>query len=184
MKGHAHKGFALDSTGLHRGRKVVARSEQEIYAALGLPIIEPELREGSDEIALAIKHALPKLVTGEDLRGILHAHTDLSDGVDTLAVVAEATCVRGYQYFGVADHSKSAHYAGGLSVTEIGAQHAEIDRLNKRYGKSFRILKGIESDILPDGSLDYADDVLVRFYFAPDIDLVAGPAQELPPGHV
>jgi len=68
MKGHAHKGFPLDSTGLHRGRKVVARSEQEIYAALGLPIIEPELREGSDEIALAIKHALPKLVTGEDLR--------------------------------------------------------------------------------------------------------------------
>ena len=161
----AHKGFALDSTGLNRGRKVVARSEQEIYAALGLPFIEPELREGSDEIALAMKHALPKLVTDEDLRGILHAHTDLSDGVDTLAVMAEATRARGYQYFGVADHSKSAHYAGGLSVAEIEAQHAEIDRLNKRYGKSFRILKGIESDILPDGSLDYTDDVLPRFDF-------------------
>jgi DNA polymerase (family 10) len=150
---------------LHRGRKVVATSEQEIYAALGLLFIDPELREGSDEVALAMKHALPKLVTDQDLRGILHAHTDLSDGVDTLAVMAEATRARGYQYFGVADHSKSAHYAGGLSEEEIEAQHAEIDRLNKRYGKSFRILKGIESDILADGSLDYSDDVLERFDF-------------------
>jgi DNA polymerase (family X) len=161
----ARKGFTLDATGLHRGRKAVARSEHDIYAALGLPFIEPELREGSDEIALAMKHALPKLVTDEDVRGILHAHTDLSDGVDTLAVMAEATRARGYQYFGVADHSKSAHYAGGLSVDEIKAQHAEIDALNKRYGKDFRILKGIESDILADGSLDYADDVLERFDF-------------------
>ena len=79
--------------------------------------------------------------------------------------MAEATRSRGYQYFGVADHSKSAHYAGGLSVEEIEAQHAEIDHLNKRYGKSFRILKGIEFDILADGSLDYPDDVLARFDF-------------------
>jgi len=157
--------FSLDATGLHRGRKVIARSEEEIYAGLGLPFIEPELREGTDEIARALKHALPKLVTDADLRGILHAHTDLSDGVDTLETMAEATRARGYRYLGVADHSKSAHYAGGLSVEEIEAQHAEIDRLNKRYGKSFRILKGIESDILVDGSLDYPDEVLSRFDF-------------------
>jgi DNA polymerase (family X) len=161
----ARKGFILDAAGLHHGRKLVAKSEEEIYAALGLPFIEPELREGTDEIALAIKHALPKLVADQDLRGILHAHTDLSDGVDTLEVMAEATRARGYQYFGVADHSKSAHYAGGLSVEEIDAQHAQIDRLNRRYGKSFRILKGIESDILADGSLDYPDEVLARFDF-------------------
>jgi DNA polymerase (family X) len=159
------KGFTLDSAGLHRGRKVVAKTEDEIYTALGLPFIEPELREGTDEIALAMKHALPKLVRDEDVRGILHAHTDLSDGVDTLEVMAEATRARGYQYFGVADHSKSAHYAGGLSVEEINVQHAEIDRLNKRYGRSFRILKGIESDILADGSLDYPDEILARFDF-------------------
>jgi len=136
----ARKGFTLDTAGLHHGRKLIAKSEEEIYATLGLPFIEPELREGTDEIALAMKHALPKLVTDHDLHGILHAHTDLSDGVDTLEVMAEATRARGYQYFGVADHSKSAHYAGGLSVEEIDAQHAEINLLNKRYGKSFRIL--------------------------------------------
>jgi DNA polymerase (family X) len=161
----ARKGFIFDATGLHRGRKVVARSEEDIYAALCLPFIEPELREGSDEIARALKHALPTLVTGANLHGILHAHTDLSDGVDTLEVMAAATRARGYQYFGVADHSKSAHYASGLSVEEIAAQHAEIERLNKGYGKSFRILKGIESDILADGSLDYPDDILARFDF-------------------
>src|SRR5207248_3319422 len=90
---------------------------------------------------------------------------DLSDGVDTLEVMAEATRKRGYQYFGVADHSKSAHYAGGLSVEEVSQQHRQIDRLNRSYGKDFRILKGIESDILADGSLDYPDDVLERFDF-------------------
>jgi len=161
----ARKGFALDAAGLHHDHKLIAKSEEEIYAALGLPFIEPELREGADEIALAIEHALPKLVTDQDLRGILHAHTDLSDGVDTLQVMAEATRACGYQYFGVADHSKSAHYAGGLSLEEIEAQHAQIDRLNQRYGKHFRILKGIESDILVDGSLDYPCEVLARFDF-------------------
>jgi DNA polymerase (family X) len=161
----SRKGFRLDAAGLHRGRKVIGRSEEDIYAALGLPFIAPELREGTDEIALAGKHGMPKLVTDQDLLGILHAHTDLSDGVDTMEVMAEATRTRGYQYFGVADHSKSAHYAGGLSVDEILAQHQEVDLLNKRYGKSFRILKGIESDILSDGSLDYPDDVLARFDF-------------------
>src|SRR6185369_6722186 len=75
------KGLTLDAAGVHRGRKLIARSEEEIYAGLGLPFIEPELREGTDEIALALKHALPKLVSDQDLRGILHAHTDLSDGV-------------------------------------------------------------------------------------------------------
>jgi len=104
-------------------------------------------------------------VTDADIRGILHAHTDRSDGVDTLEVMAEATRAHGYQYFGVADHSQSAHYAGGLSLDEIARQHAEADRLNERYGDSFRIFKGIESDILPDGSLDYQDDVLARFDF-------------------
>jgi histidinol phosphatase-like PHP family hydrolase len=77
--------------------------------------------------------------------------------------MAEATRTRGYHYFGVADHSKSAHYAGGLSVGEVIEQHRAIDRLNKTYGKDFRILKGIESDILADGSLDYPDEVLDRF---------------------
>jgi DNA polymerase (family 10) len=161
-----NKGMVLDQKGLHRGRRIVARrSEEEIYAALGLPFIEPELREGTDEISLAIKDRMPRLVMDKDLRGILHAHTDRSDGVDTLEAMAEATRARGYQYFGIADHSKSAHYAGGLSVEEILEQHAEIDRLNQRYGQRFRIFKGIESDILADGSLDYPNEILARFDF-------------------
>ena len=93
----------------------------------------------------------------------MHAHTDLSDGVDTLDAMAEATRNRGYVYFGIADHSKSAHYAGGLSVEEIAEQHAAIDRMNAGYGGSFRVFKGIESDILDDGALDYPDEVLRRF---------------------
>jgi DNA polymerase (family 10) len=123
------------------------------------------LREGRGEVERAIKGKLPPLVADPDLRGILHAHTDLSDGVDTLEVMAEATRERGYQYFGVADHSKSAHYAGGLSIEEVLQQHLAIDRLNQSSGKDFRILKGIESDILSDGSLDYPDEVLERFDF-------------------
>ena len=160
------KGLTLDGEGLRRGRKLLAAEcEEDIYAALGLPFIAPELREGRGEIERAIKGKLPSLVTDRDLCGILHAHTDLSDGVDTLEVMAEATRERGYQYFGVTDHSKSAHYAGGLSVDEVLQQHRAIDRLNRSYGKDFRILKGIESDILADGSLDYPDDVLEHFDF-------------------
>jgi DNA polymerase (family X) len=159
-------GLSLDSNGLRRGRKVIAaKTEEDIYRALGLPFIEPELREGQNEIEQARAGELPRLVTAGDLRGILHAHTDLSDGVDTLAAMAQATRQRGYAYFGVADHSQSAHYAGGLSVAEIAEQHRAIERLNKGYDGSFRILKGLESDILADGSLDYPDHVLARFDF-------------------
>jgi DNA polymerase (family 10) len=160
------KGLLLDEKGLRRGRTIVAsKAEEEIYRALGLPFIPPELREDNGEIARAQAGALPTLVTDSDICGVLHAHTDLSDGVDTLETMAEATRTRGYQYFGVADHSRSAHYAGGLSIDEIAAQHAEIDHLNSKNRGRFRILKGIESDILPDGSLDYPDEVLASFDF-------------------
>ncbi|WP_027571487.1 DNA polymerase/3'-5' exonuclease PolX [Bradyrhizobium sp. WSM1743] len=161
----AEKGMRLEADGLHKARTVVAGEEADIYRALGLPFIDPELREGRGELELARKGKLPKLVTDDDLRGILHCHTDASDGTETLETMAKATRQRGFEYFGVADHSKSAHYAGGLSVEEIAQQHREADRLNKRFGMDFRILKGIESDILADGSLDYPDDVLETFDF-------------------
>jgi DNA polymerase (family 10) len=162
----AANGMALDADGLRRGdRTVAAQTEQGIYAALGLPFIAPELREGRDEIARARDGTLPALVGDGDLRGILHAHTDRSDGADTLADMAAATRARGYAYFGVADHSRSAHYAGGLSVEEVAEQQSEIERLNARRRSRFRILKGIESDILPDGSLDYPGEVLRTFDF-------------------
>jgi DNA polymerase (family 10) len=160
------KRLELTDVGLCKGGLIVAsETEAAIYKRLRLQYIEPELREGRNEIALARQHHIPRLVTESDLRGILHAHTVASDGVHTLEQMAEAARTSGYQYFGVADHSKSAHYAGGLSLEEIEEQHAEIDRLNARFDGAFRIFKGIESDILPDGSLDYSDDILSRFDF-------------------
>jgi len=160
------QGLSLTDRGLRRGDKsIAAKTESGIYKALGLQYIEPELREGRGEIALARKHLIPRLVELKDLRGILHAHTDQSDGGNSLEEMAEATRKRGYEYFGVADHSQSARYAGGLSVEQIRQQHAEIDRLNARFDGRFRIFKGIESDILADGSLDYPDEILREFDF-------------------
>jgi DNA polymerase (family 10) len=158
-----HK-MKLEADGLHKGRSVVAAREEDIYRGLGL-LIEPELREGRGEIERALKGKLPKLVTDRDLHGILHCHTDASDGTETLERMAQATRDCGFQYFGVADHSKSAHYAGGLSIDQIAEQHREAERLNKSFGRDFRILKGIESDILAVGSLDYPDEVLKSFDF-------------------
>jgi DNA polymerase (family 10) len=159
------KGMRLEADGLHKGGRVIGAKEEDIYRALDLPFIEPELREGLGEIERALKGKQPKLVTDRDLHGILHCHTDASDGTETLEMMAKATRQRGFQYFGVADHSKSAHYAGGLSIEQIEEQHREADRLNKLFGKGFRILKGIESDILADGSLDYPEEVLGSFDF-------------------
>jgi DNA polymerase (family 10) len=110
------RGFELSADGLYRGKTLIASaSEEEIYEALRLQFIEPELREGRDEIKLAAKHRLPELVRDEDMRGILHSHTDASDGTETLETMAEATRKRGFQYYGVANHSQSAHYAGGIA---------------------------------------------------------------------
>ncbi|SEP49175.1 DNA polymerase (family 10) [Rhodospirillales bacterium URHD0017] len=158
------KGFALDRNGLSRNGRVVAqRTEQEIYAALGLPYIAPELRETGKEVRHALKGKLTELVTRDDLRGVLHAHTTESDGSDSLQDMAEATRERGYAYLGLTDHSQSAHYAGGLKVEDVAKQQRAVDRLNKRYGSDFHVFKGIESDILGDGSLDYPDAVLASF---------------------
>jgi DNA polymerase (family 10) len=162
----AAKGFSLGLEGLKHGNDLIpCADEADVYRTLGLPYIQPELREGAGEIALALDGGLPDLVEAADISGILHCHTEQSDGVNTLEEMAEATRQRGYSYFGVADHSKSAGYAGGLSVEEIEEQHAQVAALNRRYRGRFRVLKGIESDILADGSLDYADDVLGRFDF-------------------
>jgi DNA polymerase beta catalytic subunit len=125
----AKRNMSLDESGLRRGNKVIAAAtEQKIYKALGMQPVAPELREGRDEIARALAGTLPKLVTDADIKGILHAHTDQSDGVDTLETMAEATLARGYQYFGIADHSQSAHYAGGLSAKKVAEQQAEAGR--------------------------------------------------------
>jgi len=158
------RGLALEADGVRKnGRVIAGRTEAGIYAALGLPYIAPELRETGKEVDLALNGNLPELVTRADLRGVLHAHTTESDGTDSLEDMAEATRERGYAYLGLTDHSQTAHYAGGLKVEEVAAQQLAIDRLNEKYGSRFHVFKGIESDILGDGSLDYPDTVLARF---------------------
>jgi len=141
------------------------RSEAEIYSRLGLDYIEPEMREGIFEVSLAIEKKLPSgLIETGELKGVLHNHTTYSDGKNTLREMALACRDRGYEYFGVCDHSKSAGYAGGLSIERVKQQQQEIEELNKELSP-FRIFSGIESDILADGSLDYPDEILGSFDF-------------------
>jgi DNA polymerase (family 10) len=141
-----------------------AETEAELYAALGLPYFDPELREGLGEIDAAEAGGLERLLEPADLQGFFHVHTTDSDGGGTLAEMVEAASARGYRYIGISDHSQSAFYANGLSADRIRAQHEAIDALQRRT-TGIRIFKGIESDILPDGSLDYPDEVLATFDF-------------------
>ncbi|MCA5006482.1 DNA polymerase/3'-5' exonuclease PolX [Sphingobacterium bovistauri] len=139
--------------------------ENEIYKKLGLAYIEPELREGLDEVDLAKQNKLPQLITYEDLKGTLHNHTTYSDGVHSLAEMARYSKEElGLEYLGICDHSKTAVYANGLSVERLEQQWADIENLNSQLAP-FKIFKGIESDILSDGSLDYSDEILSKFDF-------------------
>ena len=139
-------------------------SETEIYQAFKLPFIEPELREGTFEIEKAKINRLPKLIELSDLKGILHNHSTYSDGANSLEEMAVYCKELGYGYLGICDHSKAAFYASGMKEDVILKQHAEIDSLNKKLFP-FKIFKGIESDILNDGSLDYNKEVLSTFDF-------------------
>ena len=139
-------------------------NSEEIYSSLGLQYIVPELREGLAEVELAKENKLPELIKVEDLKGALHNHTTYSDGANTLKEMANYCKSLGYEYLGICDHSKTAFYAQGLSIERVLEQQQEIDQLNSQ-DQSFKILKGIESDILNDGSLDYPDDILKSFDF-------------------
>lgn len=138
------------------------RDEADVFAALGLEYVPPELREDTGEIEAAEKKALPRLVEAGDIRGVFHNHTTYSDGGATLEAMALAAKELGFEYFGVADHSQSLTVARGLPPHVVKKQWAEIDALNKRL-KGIQILKGTEADILADGSLDYDDDLLAGF---------------------
>jgi DNA polymerase (family 10) len=143
-------------------KSLPAKEEADIFRAVELDYIPPEMREQTGEMELAATHRLPHLITFEDLQGTFHCHTTSSDGTASLAEMVEAARALGLKYLGIADHSQSAHYAGGLTPERVRQQQAEIDALNKKL-KGFRIFKGIESDIREDGSLDYDDDVLATF---------------------
>ena len=147
--------------------KLRVKSEADVYDKLGLQFVPPELRETGAEIMAATLKLLPTLVELDDLRGCFHCHTVYSDGRNTVAEMAEAARLRKWRYLGIADHSKNAGYAGGLSRDEIIRQQAEIDEWNVQHGSKVWVFKGIEADILSDGRLDYEDepDVLESFDF-------------------
>lgn len=141
-------------------------SEADIYDKLDLHFIPPELREDRGEIEFYESHETMDLVEEDDIRGVIHAHSTWSDGKFSIREMAGACIERGYEYLGITDHSQTAAYAGGLSVDEIKQQWEEIDQLNEELankGHNFKIFKGIESDILGDGSLDYNDEILEGF---------------------
>lgn len=163
LAAHAEaRGMRIDREGVWKGRKQVEGADEEaLYSALGLQYLPPELREGLGEVALAAAGAVPALVEREDLRGTFHCHTTASDGRATLTEMAEGAAERGWEYLGIADHSRTAAYAGGLSVQALEAQRREIARLSGRAkAHGVRLFAGTESDILADGSLDYPDDTL------------------------
>lgn len=159
------EGLTLNEYGLFRGeRRLAAEDEAGLYRRLGLAWIPPEMREGLDEIERAEAGPLPELVRPEDLRGTFHVHTTWSDGTASLEQMARAAAALGWDYLGIADHSRTAAYAGGLQPDQVREQWREIDAWNER-GERPWLFKGIESDILADGELDYPDELLLGFDF-------------------
>lgn len=142
----------------------LAATEEEAYEKLGLSFVPPELREGRGEVQAARARALPTLVDQTDIQGFLHCHSNYSDGTTSVAEWAQACAAAGYAWMGVTDHSQSAAYAGGLTRDDIERQHVEIDAANAAT-RGCRVLKGVEADILADGSLDFGSELLSRFDF-------------------
>ncbi|HEY8918671.1 MAG TPA: helix-hairpin-helix domain-containing protein [Chitinophaga sp.] len=139
-----------------------ATSEAAIFERAGLDMIEPCMRNGGLALDLAKRKQLPTLISPENIKGIIHSHSQWSDGVNTLEEMAAAAKAQGLEYLVISDHSRSAFYANGLSIERIQAQHQQIDELNKTLAP-FRIFKSVEADILYDGSLDYPDEILATF---------------------
>jgi DNA polymerase (family 10) len=154
--------WKLNEYGLFSGkRRIAGATEEEVYEKLGLAFIPPELREDRGEIALAKAGKLPRLVTVSDIRGDLHVHSDWTDGTASIEAMAAAAQARGYAYMALTDHSRRVAMAHGLDPARVSRQIHEIDKLNVKL-KGFTILKGIEVDILKDGSLDLPDSILAR----------------------
>lgn len=156
------RGLKINEYGVFKGDEQTAgREEKDIFEQIELPFIEPELRENRGEIEAAEEGRLPDLITLDDIRGDLHVHTTASDGNDSLEEMAKAAQKRGYSYLAVCDHSQHVSVAGGLDENELAKQIDAIDELNEGL-EGFRLIKGIEVDILEDGTLDLSDDILER----------------------
>jgi DNA polymerase (family 10) len=166
MRGRAKKmGYKLNEYGLFKGDEPTpCKDEADVFARLGLDFIPPELRESMGEIEAAQNHTLPKLIGVKDIRGLFHVHTTYSDGTGTIEAMAKGARALGLTYLGITDHSQTAVYAGGLKPEDIEKQAKEVASINESM-KGFRVFHGIESDILPDGSLDYPNEILAKFDF-------------------
>jgi DNA polymerase (family 10) len=155
------KGLKINEYGVFlvkNEKRIAGRTEEEVYATLGLPWIPPEIREDQGEIDLAEKGKLPALIQISDIKGDLHMHTRWSDGADSVEEMAKAAKARGYEYICITDHSQSLKFAGGVPIDELREHARAVRRLSDKLG--IAILIGSEVDILPDGSLDYPDEVL------------------------
>lgn len=152
-------GYQLKENGLFHENKIIASNEEEIYNALNLDYIEPELREGTHEITAAKTHQLPKLIELNDIKGDLHSHTNETDGKDSLEAMVRGAIEKGYEYFAITDHSKRLAITNGLDEKRLLQQIEKINELNASLPEIL-ILKSIEVDILADGSLDLSNEVL------------------------
>lgn len=160
------RGLKINEYGVFRGNKMIAgRTEEEIFKAVGLSYIEPELRENTGEIEAAKKNKLPFLIEEKDLRGDFHMHTTESDGKNTIEEMVEAAKKKGYEYIAITEHSKAVTVANGKDEKQLLKQFARIDKINSKL-KNFKVLKGVEVDIKSDGSLDLED------YFLKECDVV------------
>lgn len=158
FKSSCSESFLIESGYMHGTFK----SEEEIFSTLGLQYVVPEYRENADTVIKARSSSIPELLNLGDIKGIIHNHSTYSDGLHSLQDMADYVRNEGFEYFVISDHSRSAFYAHGMETEKVLMQFEEIDTLNQGYN-GFRIFKGIESDILMDGSLDYPDDILSQF---------------------
>jgi DNA polymerase (family 10) len=153
------KGLKINEYGVFRGsRRIAGRTEDEVFRSVGLPFIPPEMREGQGEIEAAMRGQLPRLLTLKEIRGDLHVHTSVTDGRNTLEEMAAAAKKRGYRYMAITEHSRHVTVAQGLKPEGLARRIKEIDRFNAK--SDILILRGIEVDILEDGTLDLPDDIL------------------------
>lgn len=160
------KGFKLSEYGLFKGSKMIAgENEEEIYEKLGLDWIPPELRENRGEIEAALKKNLPKLINYKEIKGDLHLHSDWDGGANSIEEIANYAIKMGYEYIGIADHTKFLKIEHGLDERKIRERNKEIDKLNEKFKGKIKILKGCEANIMPDGSIDISEDCLKELDF-------------------
>jgi len=160
------KGLKLSEYGLFRGSKMIAsENEEDIYKALGMQWVPPEMRENQGEIELALKGELPKIIDYKDIKGDLHCHSNWNGGTNSIGEMAEMAKKMGYQYLGISDHTKFLRIEHGLDEKKLASQRKEIDKINLQlttYNLQLKILQGCEANILNDGSIDIRDEALKK----------------------